>query len=104
MVKKSIFNQKPKSKKLADIIDITSPTAFKRSISTLKKGGITRQEKRALVLGKNRAVAQLNRKNLSTKERKQFNAIKKINLPDVTKKNNPKKPKKQENPFSGIYG
>ncbi len=76
----------PKSKRIAQIINITSPTSFRKSIRRLKKGGITTKEKRALVLAKNRSSAQLKRKNLSLKERKQFKAITKINLPKITKK------------------
>jgi hypothetical protein len=75
----------PKNKRIAKIINITSPTSFKESIRKLKKGGITTEEKRALVLAKNRSSAQLKRKNLSSKERKQFKAITKINLPKITK-------------------
>ena len=71
---------KPKDKRLAKIITIKSPAAFKESIKILKKGGLTLKEKRGLVLAKNRASAQLHRKNLSPKERKQFRAISKITI------------------------
>ena len=84
MRRKTIFI-KPKSKRLARAIDITSPTAFKRSINKLKKGGLTLREKRALVLGRNIASAHLRRKNLSPKERKQMTAIANMNLPKVTR-------------------
>lgn len=84
MVTKSIFF-KPTSKELAKKISITSPTAFKKSIMELKKGGFTLKEKRALVLARTRATAQLGRRNLSTKERKQFKEISKINIPKVKK-------------------
>lgn len=84
ITRRSLFS-KPKSKRLARIIDITSPTAFKRSIRILKKGGLTLREKRALVLARNRAGAQLKRKNLSMKERVQFGRISKMRLPPVSK-------------------
>ncbi len=77
---------KPKDKRLAKIIDITSPTAFRRSISIIKKGGVTLQEKQALLLARTRATLQLKRKNLSLKERIQFKKISLINLPKITKR------------------
>ena len=86
MVKKKSLFFKSKDKRISQIINITSPTAFKKSIKVLKKGGITLKEKRSLVLAKNRASAQLKRKNLSTKERKQMRSIKNIILPQITKK------------------
>ena len=84
-ITKSIFFP-PKDKALARKISITSPAAFRRSIRELKKGGITLKEKRALTLARTRSMVQLKRKNLSTKERKQFRAISKMNLPKVTKR------------------
>ncbi len=75
----------PKDKALARKISIKSPAAFEKSIRVLKKGGITLKEKRALVLARNRASAQLKRKNLSPGERKQFRMISKMNLPKITK-------------------
>ena len=75
---------KPKSKRLSDIIDITSPAAFKRSIEEIKKDGVTRKEVRALSLAKGAATLQLARKNLSDKERKQFKTIQGMRLPKVT--------------------
>jgi len=83
MVKKSLFDIKVKHKRLARKISITSPTSFRKSIKELKKGGLNRKEKSALVLAQNRARAQLNRKNLSMKERKQFRQISKIKLPKL---------------------
>ncbi len=80
-----LFAGKPKSKRIARIINITSPSAFRESIRKLKRGGLSLQEKRSLVLARNRAGAQLDRKNLSTKERKQFRAIVKMSLPKITK-------------------
>jgi len=77
---------KPKSKRLARIITIKSPTAFRESIRVLKKGGLTTKEKRALVLAQNRARAQLKRKTLSPKEIRQFRAIAKVRLPAITKR------------------
>lgn len=65
----------PKDKYLAREVSIRSPTAFKESIRTLKKGGLHLNEKSALVLARNRAGAQLKRHNLSPKERAQFKKI-----------------------------
>jgi len=84
MVRKTLFF-KAKSKALAKKISITSPAAFRASIKELKKGGLSLREKRALVLARNRAAAQLKRKNLSAKERKQFRAISKISIPKISK-------------------
>ncbi len=84
MRRKTIFF-KPKSKRLARAISIKSPTAFRKSIQVLKKGGLTLQELRALSLAKGRATAQLKRKQLSLKERRQFKIISKIKLPRVEK-------------------
>lgn len=72
-----------KNKRLARLVDITSPTAFRKGLREAKKRGFTLKEKRAFVLGKNRAGAQLERKNLSIKERRQFGAITKIRIPNV---------------------
>lgn len=83
--KKSLFFP-PKSKRLAKIITIKSPRAFRNSITKLKKGGITLREKRALNLARNRAMVQLRRRNLSVKERIQFAMIAKMPLPKVTKR------------------
>ncbi len=80
--KQSLFF-KAKDPRLARDISITSPAAFRKSIKILKKGGITLKEMRALQLAKNRGAAQLKRKNLSSKEKKQFRAISKINIPKV---------------------
>ncbi len=85
MARKNTLFGKPKSMRIARIIKIDSPTAFKESIRKLKKGGLTTREKRALVLARNRSAAQLKRKNLSPKERRQFRAIKKMKLPSITK-------------------
>lgn len=76
----------PKNKKLARQINISSPMAFKKSIFLLKKGGVTRQEKSALVLARTRAQAQLSRKNLSSKERREFGVIARMSLPKITKR------------------
>ena len=83
--RKTIFFP-PKHKKLADIISIESPAAFRRSIQALKKGGLNATEKRALVLAQNRAKAMLKKRNLSDKERRELQAIARIRLPEVTKK------------------
>lgn len=84
--KKNTLFAPPKSKRIAKIVNITSPTAFKESIRKLKKGGLSGNEKKALVLARNRAGAQLKRKNLSGKERVQFRKIKNMSLPAVSKK------------------
>ena len=83
MTKNTLFF-KPKYPSIARKISITSPFTFKESIKSLTKGGLNLKEKRALVLAQNRARAQLKRKNLSSKERKQFKAISKINIPKVS--------------------
>lgn len=77
----SMFNHKVKNPRLANKINITSPTAFRKSIRDLKKNGLNATERKALTLAKNRATAQLNRKNLSPKERKQFQEISKTKIP-----------------------
>lgn len=86
MVKKKGLFAPAKNKRIAKIISITSPTAFRESIRKLKRGGITTEKKRALVLARNRASAQTKRKNLSPKEMKQMKAISKISLPKITKR------------------
>ena len=85
MIKFSLFG-KPKNKSISEKISIKSPTAFKKSIKELSKGGLTREEKGSLVLARTRAGLQLHRKNLSTKERQQMSKISKINIPPVTKR------------------
>ncbi len=79
-----LFDIKPKSKRLARIISIKSPQDFIRSIRIIKKGGVTLQEKRALVLAQNRARAIL-KKKISLKERIEFIKISKIKLPKITR-------------------
>ena len=66
---------KAKNERIAKNISIKSPTAFRKSVRTLRRGGINTYERRSLVLAKNRAAAQLNRKNLSRQERVQFRKI-----------------------------
>ncbi len=85
MVNQSLFS-KPKSKRLARIISIKSPSAFRNSIRILNKGGMSLQEKKALVLAKNRAGAQLKRRNLSPKERREFTTITKTKIPNRVKR------------------
>jgi len=91
-IRRRLFRGRPsiffpaKNKRLARIITTKSPTAFRRSIRTLKKGGLTVTEKRALVLARTRAAAQLKRRNLSTKERRQFRMIAKIRIGKITKR------------------
>ncbi len=84
-LKRSLFFP-PKNKRLARAITIKSPTAFRKSIKKLKKGGLTTTEKKALVLARTRAKIQLKRKNLSPKERKQMREISRIKLPKITRK------------------
>lgn len=86
MAKKNTIFGPPKNKRLAGIISIKSPAAFRKSITTLKKGGLSGTEKKALVLAQNRARAILKKKNLSTKEKVQMGAISRMKLPLVTKK------------------
>ncbi len=45
MAKKQSLFFAPTSKRLARDISITSPAAFRRSIRTIKKGGVTLSEK-----------------------------------------------------------
>ena len=82
--KQSLFFA-PRNKALAKKITIRSPLAFDQSIQRVKKGGVTLEEKRGLVVAQNRARAQLQRKNLSLKERIQFNVIVSRKLPKVNK-------------------
>ena len=79
---KRLFS-KPKNPKLAKAISITSPSAFNKSIKKVKgmSGFSETTKKRALVLAKNRAKVQLKRKNLSTKERKEFKKIASTKIP-----------------------
>jgi len=83
--RKTIFFP-PRHKKLADIISIESPAAFRESIRKLKRMGIGATEKRALVLAQNRAKAMLKKRSLSAKERRELQAIARMRLPEVTKK------------------
>lgn len=76
----------PRNPRIARVISITSPSAFRESIQTLKKDGITTREKSGLVLAQNRARAQLGRANLSSKERRQFREIASMILPPVTRR------------------
>lgn len=74
----------PKDPRLAAKISIVSPAAFRRSITTLKRDGLTLREKRALVLARTRAAVQLRRRNLSMRERRQFRTISRMKLPRIT--------------------
>jgi hypothetical protein len=65
----------PKNKRLARIISIETPQAFRRSIRVLKRGGLTTAERRALVLARTRAKAMLKRRNLSARERREMAEI-----------------------------
>ena len=74
---------KPKNPRLARAISITSPQQFRKSIGRVRKlkGISPTTKRRALVLAKNRANAQLKRRTLSAGERRQFTAISKIGIP-----------------------
>jgi hypothetical protein len=76
----------PRHRRLAEIISIESPAAFRGSIRTLKKMGIGAREKRALVLAQNRAKAMLKKKTLSPKERRELQQIANTPLPPVTRR------------------
>jgi hypothetical protein len=82
--RKTIFFP-PRHKKLADIISIESPAAFRQSIRRLQRRGLDATEKRALVLAQNRAKAMLKKRTLSAKERRDLETIARIPLPPVTK-------------------
>src|SRR6267378_2711566 len=81
----AMATQRRRHKKLADIISIESPAAFRESIRKLKRMGIGATEKRALVLAQNRAKAMLKKRSLSAKERRELQAIARMRLPEVTK-------------------
>ena len=83
--RKTIFFP-PRNRKLADIISIESPAAFRESIRKLKRMGLDTRAKRALVLAQNRAKAMLKKKSLSAKERRQLAQIARIPLPPVEKR------------------
>lgn len=80
MKKKTMFFP-AKNKRLANIVTIQSPIAFRESIKTLRKNGLQPKERRALILAQNRAKGMLKRKNLSPMERRQMGAIAKIKIP-----------------------
>jgi len=77
---------KPKNKRLARIIRIDSPSQFRNSIRILKQGGLTNAERQALILAKQRAFNQLEREDLSRKERIQFKTIKNTEIPQTPEK------------------
>jgi hypothetical protein len=83
--RKTIFFP-PKNRKLAELISIGSPQAFRQSIRKVQRIGIGAREKRALVLAKNRAKAMLKKRSLSPKERREFETIARMPLPPVTKR------------------
>jgi len=82
----SLFGTPVRSKRRAQIVSIKTPTAFKKSIATLRKGRYTLADQRALVLARNRAGAQLKRRNLSRTERSQMSRIVRISIPTAGKK------------------
>lgn len=71
--------------RLSKAISIASPSAFKASIGRVKmlKGISAQRKKAALSNARNIAGAQLKRKTLSAKERKQSTAIKNTRLPSL---------------------
>ncbi len=81
----------PKNPSLARKVSIRTPGEFRKSIRTLKKGGLRLEEKRALVLAQNRARLQLRRKNLSDKERAQFKEIANTKLPPFKQRKKPRR-------------
>lgn len=85
MVNQSLFF-KPRDPRLAKIISTKSPEAFRRSIRILMRGGLTTKEKRGLILAQNRSRAQLKRKNLSPKERREFTQIVQTKIPNISKR------------------
>lgn len=70
-----------KNERVAKSVDISSPYAFHKSKRELMKGYYTESERRAIQLAVNRAKAQLHRKDLSVKERKQFGKIARARVP-----------------------
>lgn len=71
-----------KDERLARKVSTESPRRFRGSIRKVKRDGrVTAEEKRALVLARNRAAAQLQRKDLSPSERRQFRRIRRTRLP-----------------------
>lgn len=80
-MEKNLFHTGKPNKRLADAISIKNPNQFRESISKLKTNGLSLKERRALILAQNRAKAQLGRKNLSIKERKQMREISHISIP-----------------------
>lgn len=79
-VTKGLF-RKARDPVLASKISIRTPNQFRKSIRTLKRNGISTKERRALVLARTRAKLQLRRKNLSSRERRQFSIISNTNIP-----------------------
>lgn len=80
--KKSMFYKPPKHKKLAEIVNFESPSRARsaaRKLKELFRHARTRKEKRiikqATVLAANRAKAARRRKDLSRKEKHQYEEI-----------------------------
>lgn len=67
-------------------VSVESPVAFMQSMAVLRRGGLRTAEKKALIMAQNRALAQLNRKDLSNKERGEFATIARFKLPPVTRR------------------
>lgn len=80
--KGSMFYRPAKHKKLAEIVSLESPSKARRSAHTLLRmfrKARTRKEKRiikqATVLAANRAKAARKRRNLSSREKRQYEEI-----------------------------
>jgi len=78
----SLFNE-PKNAydmRLAKVISIKSPKQFQDSINLLKQGGLTVQEFKALKVAQERAKMMGRRKDISNKERWEFDVIANMKL------------------------
>lgn len=74
---------KPRSKRIARIITIRNPAAFRRGMKILMQDGLTLSERRALILAKNRARVILRRTDLSSKEVRQMTEISRVRIPPL---------------------
>ena len=72
-------------KAISQAVSIKSPSRFKQSVRILSKGGLSVQERKVLVMAQDRADMQLQRKDLSSIERRQFKEIKGVNIPPSAK-------------------
>ena len=81
-----LFGIRVRSQRRAKIISIRSPDEFRRSIREISSGRYTLGDQRALVLAQNRAKAMLKRKDLSSRERREFVEISKIKVPSFKRR------------------